>query len=1242
MADKKWTNEQNNAINVYGKNILVSASAGSGKTAVLVERVIHKVINEKIDIDKILVVTFTNAAAAELKERLLLAIYKKLDENPKDFFLRRQVLLLNRANITTIHAFCLELIRSNFNILDIDPAFSICDQSQSDILKNKAISKILDSQYTIVKDEKNKNNLEITSDLYNVLELFSGKDDDFIAYIFNIYSYIQSFAYPYLWLSENIEKYNIKLNTDLTNTNFGKQIFENAIDELKIVSKKTEELLNTIEKTEEFSKQINVILQDVNYINNCIDKNENSWDRLYSLLNEISFSRMAPYKGQNIEIKEKINSFRTKIIKNTIENLKKSIYSMSEKILEDNRVAYQYVNYIYNIVIRFNEEYMKLKKDANLLDFNDIEHMAFELLVIKSNTGKMLPTAIAENLKNKFSEIYTDEYQDTSFIQEAILEAISGGKNRFMVGDIKQSIYRFRQAMPEIFNSKYATYQSINNIDLKKDDKNIKISLSKNFRSRAEVLDSINYIFEKIMSMEVGDCDYSNYEMLKVGLKDIPKLNTNNYLTEINIVNLKEDETFLLKDQNEDEEECDEDETLNYLKELKAFETEAYLIAKKIKELKENFKIYNSKTNEFVSLKYKDIAILLRSIKTRSDIIEKALKSEEIPVFCDAYSNIFEGEEIKLVLCFLRILDNPLQDIYLVSVMYSIVGGFSLDDLVYIRSNDTKKYLYENIIDTKENLLAKEKRNNIEEKLLTKINNFLDILAVFFKYSKIYSVSELLIRLYKQTNIYTQFLTDNMSAQRKANLNLLIDLAKKFEKNISCTLNSYINYIDSLKDKTDSSTSSVKILGENEDVVRVMTIHKSKGLEFPIVIVADTAKKYNLKDTSASVNMHHELGIGINVVNKDLNVTYPSVIKQAIKQKITEETKSEELRMLYVALTRAKEKLIIFASVQDYYKKKENLTVLLNSKNKIEPRIVLQNSSYFDNILLALKIYLEDINDKSIFDINVINVKSEEFLKSIDLKEIKNKTNISIKQRKENLLQNCNLNLKSNKLFQCLENNLNLEYKFKEDSYTPQRVSVSELKKANDEDELKNIFDTKEQINLNTNIRVPSVLNDEKISYTSVRKGTLIHFILEHLDFLKTYDKLSLKEYINDLVAKNVITKQDASYINIDKIFNFLNSSIGKELKESKKIYKEEAFVLKDDKFSNSIIQGVIDLYYITKDGKVILVDFKTDKTNKTSYYIKKYKKQLDIYKEAIEKLTDFKVSNSYIYSFEMNDKIEL
>ncbi len=1243
-----WTNKQQLAIDIQDKNILVAASAGSGKTAVVIERVIEKVINYKIDIDKILVVTFTNAAAQELKERLYKAFNDKLSKDYKNQFLKRQIKLLSRASITTLDSFCIELVRSNFNVLGIDPNFKICDNSKSEILKDKAMKKILESKYKEENSGKKVGN-EISLGLYKILELFGGKEENLVSTLLRIYSYIQSFPYPFLYLKESISKYNFEniQNIDLSSTDFGKIIIEDAVSNLNVLLVRTQKLRDEVSGNSEFVRHIELLDEDILTLKRCINESH-SWDSLYNVLNTSAFGKNLLVKVSNTALKDKIKDYRANVLKKSFANIQNSIYEKSEEILKDNKKAYEYLEYLYNFLLLFDEQFKKEKRSANLLEFNDIHHLALELLYNKDENNEIKLTDIAKNLEQKYVEVYTDEYQDTDFVQEKILEAVSNGKNRFMVGDIKQSIYKFRQARPEIFNDKYDNYLLVENKENLTESDNIKIVLDDNFRSRKNVIDSINYIFSRIMSKKMGECSYTNIETLKYGANWYRDFENQSYNTEINIIDINNKENKVVYEESEDE-------LIKEIFELQKFEKEAIFIAKRIEKLMREFKVYDSKQDTFRNIKYSDIVILTKALKNKGNVIESTLKKFHIPAFCDLSTNLFLSEEVMLVMSFLRVIDNPLCNIDMLSIMYSIIGKFSLDEIASIKLYKDNKInsVYDSLILYKNDLEMAKNIDNITDKevlLLEKITNFLAIIEKFRNYSRIYNISDILIKMYKETNIYYQFYLEKMSETKIANLNLLVDIARDYEKNTSYTLNSYISYIDNLKNM-ENSNGEAKVIGENEDVVRIMTIHKSKGLEFPVVILCDTTSEYNERDLSNTVVMHQDLGIGINIVNEDYDITYPSVIKQAIKNISKREYRSEALRVLYVALTRAKEKLIVFASMENYDKFNQKQFVIYNDDGTVEPMVVEQNSSYFSNINMALK-NLPD--DDSIFDINKIKLDISNLNEQVNILDDSTnlKKELSINEKINIIKEKFNID-NFEEISDTLKENLNYKYKYESDVNTSSRVSVSSLKEEymkNNESDIKCsplIKESGEDETLSDSIfnrkySLPATLFDKRRNYTPLRKGTLVHFILEILDFDKITSKESLKDFIDKLVVDKVISDEDAKYISIDKIYNFITSDIGKEIKIAKFVKREEEFVLRNTKYSESIIQGIIDLYYVDDKNNAYLVDFKTDKSLDENYYIKRYKLQLDIYKEAIENLTGYNVLKKYIYSFELGKKIEI
>lgn len=1219
-----WTKEQQLAIDKKQGNILVAASAGSGKTAVLVERIINKIINEKVDIDKMLIVTFTKAAASEMKERILKAIYDKLDEYPDDMHLQKQLININKATITTMDSFFLEIVKSNFFECGLDPNISVCDDMQKYSIKEEVLDEIIEEEFEKENNDKFNTVFELISD---------GEEAKFKDIIYKLYNHIQSFPYPYIWLKEQIEKYNI--TDDIMKNECIKIIYEDVKEKLYMCQKKLEKAMEMFEYDETLvEKYTSRFEEDIHDIKLCIN-NSKDIDTLYDNLNSNLLSSNMPQvrNAVNPELKEIVSNLR-KDVKERIKKLRKVIYAPSNILEEDLKETYTYLTYIYDLLIKLNEKMLEKKIEKNMLDFSDIAHKALDLLIErkedKFGNEILIETEVAKRYKEKFDEIYIDEYQDSNYVQEYVLSAISkkteNMPNQFMVGDIKQSIYGFRQAMPEIFLDKYENYTE------EEESNYTKIILSKNFRSRKQVLDPINYIFSKIMTKECGKCSYVGKERLSVGAS-YEEDETSNYNMEINVLDIIND----AKD-NANE---------NAIK-IENINQEAEFIAKRIKELvygdeEKNIlplNVYDIKSkseNKFRKIEFKDIVILLRSnMKKNGKIIEEELKKNNIPVFCDSNASLFENDEINFILTFLELLDNVYQDIPLCAMMYSIIGKFTLNEMVKIRKNYKEGSLYE----------ALEQATLLEDKEISeKAKNFLNLIEKYTYISKYFKISELLSMLYEETGIYEQFLLKDGGVQRCANLDALIDVAASFETLEYKGLYSFMEYVKGLKE-TKAGGLDAKIIGESENVVRIMTIHKSKGLEFPVVFLSNASGEFNMKDINQDeVILNHELGIGVNVIrdNKEFLTSYPSVIKLAIKEKNKRNLISEELRLLYVALTRAKEKLIITATKKNFEKNLNSKIYLTdNETGIIDSSCVFALNNYLDIIFLTLREYNKEKEDAKI-DIYVhkcSNLTYEE--------EENNENEIDVFKKWEEFVNEIEIDEDD---YEKLISKLDFDYAFKDYIDMQGKYTVSEIKKLKqDEEEISSYEDIQKskEVMYKQTLKVPKFMV-ESIEYTPAQKGTLMHTVLEHIDF-KTLNKDNINEYIQSLVDSNYILKEEVKYINKNSIEKYIDTEIFRLAKESKKVEKEKPFVYRK-KASELIdvnvdeyvlLQGIIDMYIVDSNNEIILVDYKTDRLKNKEDFISKYKVQLELYKEALEKISGLKVSKVYIYALNIAEAIEI
>lgn len=672
MGSINWTKEQLQAIKEDRNNILVAAAAGSGKTAVLVERIIDKIINKNIDIDKILVVTFTNAAASEMRERILEAIYKKIEESPNNENLSRQITLLSKASICTIDSFCLDVVKNNFYELGISPSFRIADTTELELLKQETVEELFEEKYEI-KEEK----------FLKLLETYSTylSDDNLKELVLNIYNFIQSSPFPNDWLEEKVREFDIseKINLDFSNNKWGKIIIKNVKENILDCRLRLEEILKNISRFSELDKYSNTIKIDIEIMNEILDTK--TWDELYNVLNCVTFEKWPIDRKITLEEKNIAKDKRDKI-KKQFNKAVEIINCKSKEANLDLLNMYETLNNLKELVLEFEEKFYKNKSEKNIVDFNDIEHFALNILLKKDEKGSYQPTKVAEKYKNKFQEIDIDEYQDSNLVQEYILKSISNGKNMFMVGDVKQSIYKFRQACPELFLSKYGEYSIVNDNVETKGLKGIKIQLFKNFRSRENILDTTNLIFDNIMSKELGDIDYNEEEYLNLG--------ANFEQTEGEII-AKKTEIDIIDNSNDEEEEILEEPIEN-------IELEAKFVAKKIQEIIQSKKLVYDKKEGYRPVTYKDIVILLRATKERANVFEKEISKLNMPVFSDTSAEYLEQVEIQTIMSLLKIIDNPMQDIPLVTVLRSFIGGFTDNELIKIRvETSTNQTYYESM-----------------------------------------------------------------------------------------------------------------------------------------------------------------------------------------------------------------------------------------------------------------------------------------------------------------------------------------------------------------------------------------------------------------------------------------------------------------------------------------------------------------------------------------------------------------
>lgn len=1153
----------------------------------LVERIINKIINEEIDIDKLLIVTFTNAAASEMRQRILEALYEKIDENPDNENLQRQIVLLNKANISTIHAFCLEVIKNYFYEINISSNFRIGDNQEIELLKQETIEETFEELYE-KNDEK----------FVNLVNTYGGyRDDESLKeLILKIYRFSQSMPFPEEWIKENVEKFNIKnsLNEDFSKTLWGEILIETFKEEIETCVEDLRRVEEKLKLEPELEKYYDLIINDINNLQILLKK-DNTWDDIYTNLLSSNFETWPRQAKTDCELKENCKKIRDNV-KDRVKALTKKYFIYSSKEAnEDINSMYNVLDSIKMVILKFAEKYQNNKKEKNIIDFNDIEHFALKILVRKDENGEYIPTEIAKIYKNKFVEIAIDEYQDSNLVQEYILTTISNNNNIFMVGDVKQSIYKFRQARPELFLEKYDKYiLAENNEDICKE--NTKIQLFQNFRSRKNILDITNIVFSNIMSKKLGDIDYNKNEYLNCSANYMNPENSEKVAgkIELDIIDLAE------KEEEETEEEI-----------IEKSELEAKFVANRIKKLiEDDYYVYDKKQG-YRKVTYKDIVILLRTTSNVASLYEKELNKLEMPVFSDTSSSYFETEEIQIILSALKIVDNPNNDIPLVTVLRSPIGTFTDNELIEIRLNSKETSFYEALLET---LNSKE-----NSKLNDKIKNFLNKLEDWQNKQEYLGLDEFIWYLYENTGFYDYVSSNSDGEIKTANLKLLFEKAKDYEKASFKGLYNFINYIDKIS-KGTGDAGAAKLIGENENVIRIMSIHKSKGLEFPVVFLCGTGKQFNLQDLNQNILLHQDIGFGPKVIDYERKIEYNTLAKEAIRIKLLNETISEEMRLLYVVLTRAKEKLIITGYEKNLEKSIQEKEKLINS-SKISTANIRKSKTYLYWLEL---VYLKE--KENLRDILEVNFYNESKIKTID-----NKMQEENLEKLEDWIKETN-----NENYNKVDEILNWKYKYEESTKIEGKTSVTTIAKGT-KSELKEL-ETK-----------PKFL-DETEKLTKAEIGTVTHLVMQKLDFKELYDKEKVKKMLEELVFAKIITENQAKSVDVNGIIKFTHSKIYNELKDSKCVYTEQPFYIyltANEIYGNGmsdkiLVQGIIDLYYIDKNDKLVLVDYKTDyvEKNNKQELIDKYRAQLNIYKRALEQALNKKVETVYIYSVSLGKEI--
>ncbi|MEK4285526.1 helicase-exonuclease AddAB subunit AddA [Ureibacillus sp. FSL K6-0165] len=1228
--DATWTDEQWKAIWATGQDILVSAAAGSGKTAVLVNRMIEKVIAKEnpIDVDELLVVTFTNASAAEMRHRLADALEKEIAKDPHNAHLRKQLSLVNKAQISTLHSFCLSIVRQYAYLLDIDPGFRIASEGEISLLRDDVLKEVLEEAYS-AEDENKVNRI------YRLVDSFtSDRDDqDIEVLIDQLYDTARVHPEPKKWLHSLVEQYQIP--NDVT------------VDELPFI----EHLKNAIEfQLEEARSHLLTVRKyalmpdgpapygetvelDLALIQEASRRIRASWKEAYEFFSTLKWSTLARVAKDSCdeELKKKAQDKRNKA-KDIVNKIQDTYFARKpERLIEEIRLMAPTIETLVELTLQFGEKFKQAKLEKAIVDFSDLEHYALEILTIEED-GKIKPSPVAIEFQQRFKEVLVDEYQDTNMLQETILQLVKSGDesngNLFMVGDVKQSIYRFRLAEPMLFLNKYLTFEE------EPKSSGLKIDLNANFRSRKEVLYGTNYIFEQVMGEKVGEIKYDE----KAALKPSAPYDDVEVPVELAIIYEEQPDTSTDKEE--------EDIDLIIQEEMKKSQQEARYIIQRIREMMDaGATVYDTKQKDpgkrMRPMRYSDIVILMRSMTWSNDIIEE-FKAANIPLYAESSKGYFEALEVMIMINLLKVIDNPYQDIPLASVLRAPFVGLTENEMALIRLTEKQSTFYEAV-----KIFVEKEHSGLEIGTQAKLEKFLKQLDNWRDLARRGSLSDLIWQIYLDTNYYEMVGAMSNGKQRQANLRALHDRALSFEKSSFRGLFRFLRFIDRMKSRGDD-LGIAKSIGEKDDVVRLVTIHSSKGLEYPVVFVAGLGSNFNLMDFNKPYLFDQEYGLAVKAIDPDNRIMYTSLPFLAMKEKKKLEMKAEEMRILYVAMTRAKEKLVLVGSVKDWEKTKQTWCEVQSlAQDEMLPDYVRARArNYLDWIGPAISRHasFKDFSDTdytpiqhpSTWQVSVIS--NDSFMKKQEKME-ETENELERKEVDDSLLQE-------------LERRFTHIYPFERATKKKSKTSVSEMKRIEnlqqeDESEYFGIYYKNRKKSF---VKRPIFMQEKQLTATEI--GTAMHTVMQHVPQQGFINTEEAQRFLETLVEKQLITEEEMKAIQIEQLLHFFATPIGKRFSNAKKLYREVPFTLSvsDAEGDSQMIQGIVDCLMQDYDGKWVLLDYKTDKIlpffeEEEALIVemsKRYSVQIRLYAEAVEKILQIKVDEKVLYLFEAGKEIQL
>jgi len=1229
--DATWTDEQWKAIWATGQDILVSAAAGSGKTAVLINRMIEKVIAKEnpINVDELLVVTFTNAAAAEMRHRLANALEKEIAKDPHNAHLRKQLSLVNKAQISTLHSFCLSIVRQYAYLIDIDPGFRIASEGEVSLLRDDVLKDVMEEAYSAEEEAE-------AARIYRLVDSFtSDRDDQEIEKLIELlYDNARVHPAPEKWLHSLVEQYQLPENATVDDLPFIKYVKNAIVFQLE----EARSHLLTVRKyalmPDGPAPYGETVELDLALIQEALRRIRSSWQEAYEFFTVFKWETLArvPKDSCDEELKKKAQDKRNKA-KDIVKKIQETYFVRKpERLIQEIRLMAPTIETLVELTLKFGEKFKRAKLEKGILDFSDLEHYALDILTVEEN-GEMKPSPVALEFQGRFKEVLVDEYQDTNMLQETILQLVKSGDesngNLFMVGDVKQSIYRFRLAEPMLFLHKYLTFEE------EPKTSGLKIDLNANFRSRKEVLYGTNYIFEQVMGEKVGEITYDD----KAALKPSAPYNELDLPVELAIIHEEQPDAS-----SENEEEEDFNRILE--EEMKKSQQEARFIIQRIKELMDSgATVYDTKQKDpkkrIRPLKYSDIVILMRSMTWSSDIIEE-FKKANIPLYAESSRGYFDALEVMIMMNLLKVIDNPYQDIPLASVLRAPFVGLKENELALIRLTEKNAPFYDAVKKFVEN-----EQSGLEAETQAKLEKFLQQLDVWRDLARRGSLSDLIWKIYLDTHYYEMVGAMSNGKQRQANLRALHDRALTFEKSSYRGLFRFLRFIDRMKARGED-LGVAKSIGEKDDVVRLVTIHSSKGLEYPVVFVAGLGNRFNLRDFNEPYLFDQNFGLAVKAIDPDNRIMYTSLPFLAIKEKKKLELIAEEMRILYVAMTRAKERLILVGSVKDWEKTKQAWCEMqsLPPDEMLPDYVRARARSYLDWIGPAIARH-EVFKEYSHGDYTPLEhpstwktmvISNGTFMKkSVDEEETAN----------EEMMEDVDETLLAE-----LNRRFTYVYPFEQATKKKSKTSVSEMKRIENlqhEEEA----DYMRMIIKNRNkslVKRPVFMQEKQISATEI--GTAMHTVMQHVPQKGFENAEEANHFLNELAKKQLITEEERNAIELEKLLQFFQTPIGKRFSNAKQLYREVPFTLsvKDADGDSQIIQGIVDCLMLDEEGKWVLLDYKTDKILPSfaeekaliREMTKRYGVQIRLYSEAVEKILQIQVDEKLLYLFDAGKVVPL